>query len=620
MAIKPRAYQGQILIYRDGLPYRDYGDTRVTTDDYGTGFLAACAALADDDILVLGPGVYTTVNATIAAARVHVIANGTVIKRKTATNYTHLVKVTGNDCIIDGLKVNGGGASNTGSGFGFWVTGDRCRLKNVQAISTRGTTVDNGDGSTIKIDDCTDTVLDGFYSYDAEYAGLWLNKTPRCFISNVSVVDAGNRSLSLNSSVALDLITVTNFNAVANTAGCKSRWNTNIDTAITLRELQMTNVTLVDTDMISAGVSYQDESSQMIKFQNIERVLWDRVTLTHGSATGSGSPAARTVYIQTEEGPGEPNTPPDLWVMKNCSLSSAISCELKLPKLICENTHFGVRDENDYNELFYRLRCEYAEFKDCVLDSGSKTQIFEMGSDTADTDRYVFKRCQFKSNSASSTYVMNHSDDEDLTTLAGCFVCDESNTFDNVGAGTMYRSDNVHGNLILTTDANGDMLFDDTLMSTQKIVSFYTSATSGNFTVTYSGQVTSSLAYNVSASNLKVALEALSNVDLVTVTGSGTAGSPWVVTFQGKLDGINTAPTLQDVDLAGGTLSGVTNVQSAVSLGKHPHPGDGPAYFPGLDVPANGKRIWNVNWSPDATQIVTERGWIAHNGEWKEIT
>jgi hypothetical protein len=55
--------------------------------------------------------------------------------------------------------------------------------------------------------------------------------------------------------------------------------------------------------------------------------------------------------------------------------------------------------------------------------------------------------------------------------------------------------------------------------------------------------------------------------------------------------------------------------------GAHPDPGAGPSYFSGLPVPStNGRKIWNINWSPDLTQVISEKGWIAHNGVWKELT
>lgn len=626
MSAHKRAYRGEILIYRDDVLFADYGDTLTTSLEFGSALKSAITALEAGDTLVIGPGIYDTYNCTISVANVKVYGEGAIIQRLPATNYTHLLKVDADDCIIQGVACNGAGASNTGTGYGIWVTGDRVQLKNVSAEQTRGTTADSGDGSTVKIDNCTDTLIDGLYSYDAGYTGLWLNKTTRAFISNVRVVDAVNRSLSINSTFDIDLITVTNFNAIALTEGCSSTWNTNIDETFTLGELRMTNVHLVDTDMVSAGVSYQDASHQMMKFQNIDRLYMKGCTFTHGSAIGGGGYVARTIYLQAEEGVGETNTPPDLWVMEDCTFDSVIGCELKLPKLIAKNCTFGRRDYNDYSELFYRLRCSFASFDGCTFDSQSKTQIFELGEDTNLADRYVFKNNTFLSNSASSTYIMNQTDDEDLTTMAGCFICDATNTIDNVGAGTMYKTNNPHGNLLLNTNANGDMLFDDTAIATNEIQRFHiTGATpGGTFTVTYSGATTSGIAWNANAATVKAALEALSTIDLVAVTGAGTSGDPWIIEFQGKLNGVDLASnalTLSGAGLTGdGAVSSVTTNQSPTHLGRYPDPTAGPAYFPGLDANANGIRIWNINWTPDATQVVPEKGWISHNGAWVEMT
>lgn len=55
------------------------------------------------------------------------------------------------------------------------------------------------------------------------------------------------------------------------------------------------------------------------------------------------------------------------------------------------------------------------------------------------------------------------------------------------------------------------------------------SPTGGTFTLTFDGQTTGTIAYNASAATVESALEALSNITDVTVTGS--AGGPWTVEF-----------------------------------------------------------------------------------------
>jgi hypothetical protein len=62
------------------------------------------------------------------------------------------------------------------------------------------------------------------------------------------------------------------------------------------------------------------------------------------------------------------------------------------------------------------------------------------------------------------------------------------------------------------------------------------------------------------------------------------------------------------------------------TLGRHPAPGAGPAYFtgiPSLPVPANGRKVWNVNYDPvfggveNALILENHKGWIANGGAWR---
>jgi hypothetical protein len=82
-------------------------------------------------------------------------------------------------------------------------------------------------------------------------------------------------------------------------------------------------------------------------------------------------------------------------------------------------------------------------------------------------------------------------------------------------------------------------------------------ADGGTFTLTYAGQTTSALAYNISAANLKTALVALSNIgaDDVAVTGGpGDAGgtTPYTVRFAATLSGTDVAAMTSDPALLTG--------------------------------------------------------------------
>jgi hypothetical protein len=56
-------------------------------------------------------------------------------------------------------------------------------------------------------------------------------------------------------------------------------------------------------------------------------------------------------------------------------------------------------------------------------------------------------------------------------------------------------------------------------------------ADSGTFTLTVDAQTTAVIAWDASAADIKAALELLSTVTTVAVTGVGSSGDPWVVTF-----------------------------------------------------------------------------------------
>lgn len=76
-------------------------------------------------------------------------------------------------------------------------------------------------------------------------------------------------------------------------------------------------------------------------------------------------------------------------------------------------------------------------------------------------------------------------------------------------------------------------------------------ATGGTFTLTYSGQTTSAIAYNATAAALTEALEELSNIGEGDI-GVGRSGSVYTVSFMGSLADTNVAQlTADDSSLTG---------------------------------------------------------------------
>lgn len=90
----------------------------------------------------------------------------------------------------------------------------------------------------------------------------------------------------------------------------------------------------------------------------------------------------------------------------------------------------------------------------------------------------------------------------------------------------------------------------------QKVV---LNATAGTFTLTFSGQTTSALDWDCTAAELDTALEALSNITTVFVTGSGPTADPFYVEFQNP-GNQNVAQMTANT----GSLTGTVNITTTV--------------------------------------------------------
>ena len=97
---------------------------------------------------------------------------------------------------------------------------------------------------------------------------------------------------------------------------------------------------------------------------------------------------------------------------------------------------------------------------------------------------------------------------------------------------------------------NGAVLTSDSATDEVQTVTL-ADATGGTFTLTFSGQTTSAIAYNASAATVKAALEALSNIGVGDVN-VGKVGSVYTVSFGGALADTNVAQlTADDSSLTG---------------------------------------------------------------------
>ena len=91
-------------------------------------------------------------------------------------------------------------------------------------------------------------------------------------------------------------------------------------------------------------------------------------------------------------------------------------------------------------------------------------------------------------------------------------------------------------------------------------------ATGGTFTLTFSGQTTSAIAYNATAAAVKSALEALSNIGVGDVNVA-KVGSVWTVSFAGALADTNVAQMTANAASLTGEVGDTPTVTVATSTG-----------------------------------------------------
>jgi ribosomal protein S11 len=145
------------------------------------------------------------------------------------------------------------------------------------------------------------------------------------------------------------------------------------------------------------------------------------------------------------------------------------------------------------------------------------------------------------------------------TTLEIDTLANLTNARTTVPVGARFTIATVANTTFTVTDANNNEVQQVTV-----------DATSGNFTLTFNGQTTGSIAFDAAASAVQSALEALSNIASGDVVVTGSAGGPWDVEFRGTYLGTNVSEmTATDVDLAGGgTTVGVTTLHAGATTWK----------------------------------------------------
>lgn len=106
-------------------------------------------------------------------------------------------------------------------------------------------------------------------------------------------------------------------------------------------------------------------------------------------------------------------------------------------------------------------------------------------------------------------------------------------------------------------------LYEQVAKGNDEVQEVYNSSTSGTFTLTFLGQTSSDIQYNANAATVRSILQQMASITSVTVTGAGTSGDPWVITFK---DPGGNVPLLVADDSSMDGSSTITQTTAGTSL------------------------------------------------------
>lgn len=135
-------------------------------------------------------------------------------------------------------------------------------------------------------------------------------------------------------------------------------------------------------------------------------------------------------------------------------------------------------------------------------------------------------------------------------------------------------------------------------------------ANGGTFTLTFDGDTTSGLAWDVSAAALQTALEGLTSIGSGNVAVTGGDGGPWTITFQGTLAATDVSLiTGNATSLTGGnvyittTTTGAAGTNEKVSLSISPTPTGG-TFTLTVDLGSGDETTASLDYDASAAEVL----------------
>lgn len=443
---------GRIELYRNGSLQTDYGLSQTSPAEYGAAVVLALAAMQSGDTLLVR-GVYGSGTSwVLSKSNVRVIFENSRLVSN-GGSYSPLFDITGTDNEIEGLHVDGLGLANTLSGAGIKVTGDRNRLRNIESHRTRVGV--GGNPSALYITG-TDTHVNGYRSFGAGYSATRIVGALRTTIENVYVEDPLNRAFNVEGSAAMEYIRLKNWTGRYYTPLGEAGVFTNINVQGMLDRLEVENYDMQNGDVYGTGFSYAHaQGLQMLKCHGVRRAYFHRMRLWHGGNTlNAVSPSFRV------PGLGEGATPEELH-FEDCVFAGHLKLAsdgsyLKLLRI--RGTHICAR--NAWGAPMIDCTADVIDIENSTINGHNQIVAIQLNDvrRSAQRVRLVNSRVQF--NNSSQVHVFHGNPDVNSVRKSTGFFEVHGNEYTNIGTGALVPSATASGRLAVTTNQNGDLLFD----------------------------------------------------------------------------------------------------------------------------------------------------------------
>ena len=453
---------GAIWLVRDNAIVKDYADTRVTEIDYGNGLQQALTDAQAFDTIMVGPGRFQGVNIQADTPDVTIIFNNTELLASTAA-YDQLFHITAtalrNELI--GLTTRDSNPGVTGEGAGIRVNGNESKVIDCKGYDHKGTLGTQGYGLWAI---GADLEIRRYFATGCKYTGIRTNDANRLLIADSFLLNNGtdparNRCIQIEGSLTIDWVRIENTTTLSNVADTGALINISTNGRIE-------NVTFSNVKTINKVQYNTTAREQNMKFQNIGVLTLDNCVLQHLTNAGTGFHTGIAFDFPVDE-----------LNMKNCIFSDGASLvngtTNRLERVNVDGCYFGRDQSENAGGLFiWGVNGRHVSFRNTTFNCHDSFRIFsQFPNENANAgDVLEFDNCHFTG--SNDTSHQNIADDVDPPRLLQNprKVINTNATYANTGIGGFeFRPSNWEGtngnenmNLMMSTNNNGDMLWDST--------------------------------------------------------------------------------------------------------------------------------------------------------------